>query len=46
MFGLELNGCFCDGHTMYGCDHDYGFTSSVGHPRSDLVKMLVSDCRR
>jgi hypothetical protein len=51
MFGLGSYCCFCDGRAMYGWSHDYDygwshgydFTSSVGHPRSDIIGMLVYD---
>jgi hypothetical protein len=33
----------CNRHTMYGCGHYDGFASSVGHPKTNLVEMLIYD---
>jgi hypothetical protein len=40
---LGSNGCFVTHTLCLNGDHAYGFASSVGHPRSDLVRLLVYD---
>jgi len=44
--GLGSNGCFVTGTPCLNGGHGYGFGSSVGHPRSDLVRLLVYDGMR
>jgi hypothetical protein len=41
--GLGSNGCFVTRVPYLNGGNGYGFTSSVGHPRSDLVGLLVYD---
>jgi hypothetical protein len=43
MTGLGSNGCFVTGSPFINGGHGYGFASSVGHPRSDSVGLLVYD---
>jgi hypothetical protein len=43
MIGLGSNGCFVTGAPCLNEGHSYGFASSVAHPRSDLVRLLVYD---
>jgi hypothetical protein len=43
MMGLGSNNCFVTGTPYLNGGYDYGFTSSVGHPRSDSVGLLVYD---
>jgi hypothetical protein len=41
--GLAYDGCFVTSTPYLNRDHSYEFASSVGHPMSDLVGLLVYD---
>jgi hypothetical protein len=43
MMGLGSNGCFVIAAPCLNGSHDYGFPSSMGHPRSDSIWLLVYD---
>jgi hypothetical protein len=40
---IGSNGCFVIDAPCLNEGHDYEFTSSVGHPRLDSVRLLVYD---
>jgi hypothetical protein len=46
MIGLRSNGYIVTGAPCLNGGHNYGFASSVGHPRSDSVGLLVYDGKR
>jgi hypothetical protein len=46
MMGLGSNGYFVTGTSCLNKGHGYSFASSVGHPRSDSVGLLVYDGMR
>jgi hypothetical protein len=46
MMGLGSNGCFVTVALCLNGGHGCGFASSVSHPRSDLVGLLVYDGMR
>ncbi len=46
MMGIGSNNCFVTGTPCLIVGHNYGFASSVGHPRSDSVGLLVYDGMR
>ena len=39
--GLESDGCFLTGTTLKGSHYRTYIISSVGHPRSDSIRLLV-----
>jgi hypothetical protein len=43
MMGLGFNGCFVTSTPCLNESHGYGFASSMGYSRSDLVGLLVYD---
>jgi hypothetical protein len=46
MMSLGSNGCFVTGRPCLNGGYGYGFASSMGHPWSDLVRLLVYDGMR
>lgn len=43
MLGIGSNGCYVTDAPCWNRGHSYKFASSVGHPRSDSVGLLVYD---
>jgi len=46
MMGHGSNGCFVTSSPYLNGGHGYNFASNMGHPRSDLVDLLVYDGMR
>jgi len=46
MMGLGSNGCFVASVLCLNGGHGYGFASSMGHPRSNSVRLLIYEGMR